>query len=104
VAEWYKFARDHGYPEGEVNYQRCLRLLGQWTVPDRSTQIMDDPGSDDLVQQFIAAVEDSASADRAGTDLVTSIQRLKNTTAECSGLTVECTGGELAHGILWLCS
>jgi TPR repeat protein len=98
AAEWYRFAADHGHPEGEMNYQRCHRLLGQWTVPDRSTRIVDRPRSDDLTRKFIAAIEDPNAADRAGAELVTSIERLKCTIAECAAPRAEWTGGELSLG------
>jgi serine/threonine protein kinase len=37
AAEYYKLAADGGHPEADQNYRRCLRLLGRWTVPDRSS-------------------------------------------------------------------
>jgi serine/threonine protein kinase len=83
AAEWYRFAADHNHPEGEMNYQRCLRLLGDWHIPDRSFSIADQPRSDDLRRKFHTAVEDSVAADCAGAELVAAIRRLKNETAEC---------------------
>jgi serine/threonine protein kinase len=39
AAEYYKRAADCGHAEAEQNYQRCLRLLGFWSVPDRSSAV-----------------------------------------------------------------
>jgi TPR repeat protein len=38
AADYYKRAADRGHPEADVGYRRCLRLLGRWSVPDRSSQ------------------------------------------------------------------
>jgi hypothetical protein len=74
-----------------MNYQRCVRLFGQWNVPDRSSRIADDPQPSDLAQLFIANVDekDSVSADRVNDDLVASIERLKKQNAECAGQKAE---------------
>jgi serine/threonine protein kinase len=63
--------------------------LGYWSVPDRSSSTSDRPGSDDLTRKFLAAIEDSAAADRAGAELVASIERLKSSAAECPGRRAE---------------
>jgi serine/threonine protein kinase len=74
--------------------------LGRWTVPDRSSRIADRPLPDDLSRLFIEALEKdhSVSRDRAWGDLVASIERLKEQSAECAGPKAECTGDELARG------
>jgi TPR repeat protein len=70
AAEWYRFAADQTHPEGEVNYQRCFRLLDRWSVPDCSSCIADRPQPDNLAHDFLAAVEDLVAADQAGDELV----------------------------------
>jgi serine/threonine protein kinase len=97
AAEWYRIAADLGHAEGEVNYQRCLRLLGRWAIPDRSSSIADRLKSDDLARDFLTAVEDPVAADQAGTELVASIERLKDAMVECAGPRAEWVGGELVH-------
>jgi TPR repeat protein len=39
AANYYKLAADRGHPEADLNYRRCMRLLGRWSVPDRSSQV-----------------------------------------------------------------
>jgi serine/threonine protein kinase len=70
-----------------MNYQHCLRLLGNWNVPDRSSRISDHPQLDEMAGLFIAAVdeEDSFSADLGNADLVAAIERLKRQIPECPG-------------------
>jgi hypothetical protein len=36
TAEFYELAADRHHP---VNYRRCMRLLGWWSVPDQSSQV-----------------------------------------------------------------
>jgi hypothetical protein len=38
AAEYYQLAANRRHPEAEQNRRRCLRLLGRWTVPDRSRE------------------------------------------------------------------
>jgi serine/threonine protein kinase len=79
-----------------MNYQRCLRLLGHWSVSDRSSYVSDFPRPDDLSEKFITAVEDSVAG--AGAELVASIERVKSSTAGCGEPRAEWVGCELARG------
>jgi hypothetical protein len=78
AAEYYKFAADRGHPEGKLNYQRCLRLLGRWEVPDRSSDVSAHPPShDDLAHQFIDCPKDPDALHGVASESLTSIEQLK---------------------------
>jgi TPR repeat protein len=79
AAEYYKFAADRGHAEALVNYRRCLRLFGEWQIPDRSMDASSHPPSrDDLAEVFIHALDDPAQFDPACSPLIASIERLKS--------------------------
>jgi hypothetical protein len=90
-----------------MNSKYRLRFLSQRIVADRSFRIVDRPRSDDLAQQFIAAIEHSVAANQAGVESAVSIERLKCTTTKYSGHKVAWKkkrgGGELALGNLLFC-
>jgi TPR repeat protein len=89
AAECYKFAWDCGHLDGELNYRRCLRILGRWEVPDRSSRIADHRSADDrLAQLFINCADDSNTNPK----LAASIRRFKATLSPGPGLNVECIG------------
>jgi serine/threonine protein kinase len=81
-----------------MNYQRCLRLLGHWSVSDRSSYVSDCPRPDDLLEKFITAVEDPVAGAGAGAELIASMEGLKSETAACGERRAEWVGGELARG------
>jgi TPR repeat protein len=79
-ADCYKFAADHGHVEAVLNYQRCLRLLGRWEVPDRSFDLsLSAPAREDLAEQFIVSLDDSGQfgSESDGLELRASIERFK---------------------------
>jgi TPR repeat protein/tRNA A-37 threonylcarbamoyl transferase component Bud32 len=45
AADYYKYAADCGHSEAGQNYRRCLRLLGRWSVPDRSSVVSEEKPS-----------------------------------------------------------
>jgi hypothetical protein len=74
AAQCYKFTRDHRHPEGEINYRRCLRILGQWDGSDRTACISSNASADvDWLAHFIACLDDR----EATAELLASIERLK---------------------------
>jgi TPR repeat protein len=50
--KYYKFAADRGHSEAELNHNRCLRLLGEWEPPDRSSEIVSRPPSVDRLSEL----------------------------------------------------
>jgi hypothetical protein len=44
-----------------MKYQHCLRLLGDWNIPDRSSRISDHLQSEKIARLFIAAVDEEDS-------------------------------------------
>jgi serine/threonine protein kinase len=83
AAEYYKFAADHGDLEAKVNYQRCLRLRGTLTVPDRSQEVAcHAPESPDLAGPIIAAADDPAFVDEDLPALIPAIERLQKPRAQ----------------------
>jgi hypothetical protein len=56
-----------------LNYRRCLRILGRWTVPDRSSWIADSRPSDD---HFARLFVDSPKDPDTNPELIASIQQL----------------------------
>jgi TPR repeat protein len=78
AGEYSRFAADHGHSEGEVNYERCLRLLGRWTVQDLPSDVcFHRPSRDDLIGPFLADLDDRCELAAAWPDLLSSIERLK---------------------------
>jgi TPR repeat protein len=45
AAYYYKQAADGGHSEAAQNYRRCLRLLGRWSILDRSSNISEQKPS-----------------------------------------------------------
>jgi hypothetical protein len=87
AAQCYKFARDHGHPEGEINYRRCRRVLGEWDGSDRSSRISNNTSADvDWPAHFIACLDDRD----ASAELLASLERLKGEMAGLTDRPVEC--------------
>jgi TPR repeat protein len=98
AAEYYKFAADHGHLEGRLNYRRCLRLLGRWEVPDRSSDVScHPPARDDLAGAFIACLDDPTQFDSESAELITAIERLKRSRNQA--VRAPAAAGTLRHGI-----
>jgi hypothetical protein len=51
-SEYYRFAADHGRPEAKFNYTHCLRLLGEWKLPERSSEVVSHPTSVDYLSEI----------------------------------------------------
>jgi TPR repeat protein len=76
AAEWYRFAHNNGHLESELKCLHCLRILGHWHVPDRSSWIVDSrPLDDQNAHLFIDCLKDS----NINSELIGSIQPLKST-------------------------
>jgi TPR repeat protein len=74
AAECYKFAHNNGHLEADLNHRRCLRILGQWDVPDRSSRIVDSrPLDDHFAHLFMDCLKDP----NMNPVLIAFIQRLK---------------------------
>jgi serine/threonine protein kinase len=76
AAEYYKRAADCGHPEAEQNYQRCLRLLGRWNVPDRSSIVSEEKPSFD--ERKIEGADRVTSSLKMFAETKQSIQSMKS--------------------------
>jgi hypothetical protein len=75
AAEYYKSAADRGHSEGGLNYRRCLRLLGRWDPPDRSSQVSVHPPSNDwLTNLFLDCLKEPEALGSASAELIASIE------------------------------
>jgi TPR repeat protein len=78
AAQYYKSAADRGHPEGRLNYCHCLRLLGRWNPPDRSSQVTVQPPSNDfLAGLFFDCLKEPEALESASAEIIDSIQRLR---------------------------
>jgi serine/threonine protein kinase len=78
AADCYKFAADRGHPEALANYQRCMRLLRRWAVPDRSFDLsVSAPSREDLAEPLIASLDNPGQFDSDNCELKTSIEKFK---------------------------
>jgi TPR repeat protein len=78
AAEYYKFAAEHGHPEGALNYGCCLRLLGRWKVPDRSSDFCANPPSgDSFAHDFIACLDEPGLLTADSPELLALMARFK---------------------------
>jgi TPR repeat protein len=75
AAEYYKQAADLGHPEAEQNYRRCLRLVGRWSVPDRSSVVSEErPSFDERQVDAADRIRSSLEAFSGTKQLVQSIK------------------------------
>jgi hypothetical protein len=101
ATKYYKFAADCGHLEAEINHRRCLRLLGQWQRPDRSSDSVSHPPSlDRLSDIFRDFLDDGESPpfDKEGPLLLRSFECLKKIPAIPSPRKVEWVWDELGRG------
>jgi hypothetical protein len=102
AAEYYKFASDHGHSEAKLNHKRCLRLLGSWEPPDRSSDIVSHPPSVDfLCKLFGDFLENPKPLDDDDRRLLSSFDRLRTPTEMpviSRSLTVEWVLDEIGSG------
>jgi hypothetical protein len=80
AADSHTFISDHVHPSGGLNCRRFFRLLRQWQIPEESDCIAEKWWADDhLSAQFPSCLDDDEYLDRSGSELITSIERLKAT-------------------------
>jgi hypothetical protein len=85
---------DNGHSEATESYQRCLRILRRWTVPDRSSKIADSSSSEDyFAHLFINHLDDP----KVSPDLITSIQRVNGKILSGLKVIAEWAECELPH-------
>jgi serine/threonine protein kinase len=78
-----------------LNYRRCLRILGQWTVPNRSSEIDDRLNKDDhFADLFLNCLNDP----NLNPQLIASLQQLKDIRTNNPSVTVKWKGGLLVEG------
>jgi hypothetical protein len=81
ASKYYKFASDCGHFEAKLNHSRCLRLLGQWEPPNRSSEIVSHPPSleylSDIFHDFL---KDPNPLNDDSRRLLNSFERLKTPT------------------------
>jgi serine/threonine protein kinase len=80
AGDYYRFAADRGHPEAKLNHARCLRLLGRWEPPDRSSDSVSHPPSPDCLSEIFRDFCQSPAPRAAGDDarLLNQLARLKN--------------------------
>jgi hypothetical protein len=79
AAKYYKLAADRGHPEAQLNHARCLRLLGRWQPPDRSSEFASTcPSPARLTELFRESCENPGPLDSDGLRLLDSLERLKS--------------------------
>jgi TPR repeat protein len=88
AADHYKRAADGGHPEAAVNSRRCLRLLGRWTIPGRSSAVSEQKPT---FEKLPSAAEDRFSA---------SLQRFAETRRSVESIDGWHFGAELGRGPL----
>jgi TPR repeat protein len=78
AAEYYKFAANRGHPEADLNYRRCLRFLGQWKAPDRSSDVSANPPSNQqLASLFIDCLKEPEALNGSASEIFASIDRFR---------------------------
>jgi serine/threonine protein kinase len=81
AAEYYKFASDQGHPEAKLNHARCLRLLGRWQPPDRSSKPVSHPTSlDRLSEMFRGFLDNPDPQDSDARRLLSCFERARAST------------------------
>jgi TPR repeat protein len=78
AAEYYGIAAERGHSEAKLNRARCMRLLGQWKPPDRSSESVSHPPSPDRLSEiFRPFLQNPGPLDDDGRQLLSSLQRIK---------------------------
>jgi TPR repeat protein len=78
AAEYYGIAAERGHSEAKLNRARCMRLLGQWEPPDRSSESVSHPPSPDRLSEiFRSFLQNPEPLDDDGRRLLSSLQRMK---------------------------
>jgi TPR repeat protein len=78
---YYEFAADRGHPEAKLNRARCLRLLGRWDPPDRSSETVSHPPSADHLGEIFRDLRETAEPlDDEARRLANQLKRLKLST------------------------
>jgi hypothetical protein len=81
ATKYYKFAADHDHSEAKLNHDRCLRLLGQWKPPDRSSEVVSHPQPvERLSHIFRDFLNNPEPLDDDGRRLLNSFERLRAST------------------------
>jgi TPR repeat protein len=86
--EYYRKAADLGHSEANSNYQRHLRLLGQWTVPDRSSSVSEQKP---MLQEEPIIQKDCFE---------TALETFANTKGSVESIDDWCHGGQIGKGEL----
>jgi TPR repeat protein len=72
AAHYYQQSALH--PEADLNYRRCLRLLGRWEVPNRSSDVSANPLSNhQLASLFIDCLKEPEALNGRTSELFASI-------------------------------
>jgi TPR repeat protein len=99
AAEYYGFAANRGHPDGAANRARCLRLLGRWEPPDRSSDSVSHSAPDRLCEIFRDLCDGPGPTDDDGRSFAMALRRLKTFTPSISVLQeVKSIGDENASG------
>jgi TPR repeat protein len=105
AAQYYRFAADRGHREAKVNLARCMRLLGRWNPPDRSSDsVSHSPSPDRLSEIFRPFLESPAPLDCDERRLLCSLQRIKTATAAANAIPIPASpapawvGDEIGRG------